>query len=103
MKNIRQANLPAYLRHSGAASGLLLTIVIPNAALPAQTTFSESFTGSSAPGWVFGANTGDNKPFFTAATGNGGYDGSGNAIGAAIDPSGNGWLRLNSNTGNQST
>ncbi len=103
MKNIRQANLPAYLRHSGTASRLLLTIVIPNAALPAQTTFSESFTGSSAPGWVFGANTGDNKPFFTAATGTGGYDGSGNAIGAAIDPSGNGWLRLNSNTGNQST
>jgi len=103
VKSIPEANLAAYRRHSRAMSRLVSAILTLNAALPAQTTFSESFTGTSAPGWVFGSNTGDNKPFFTAATGSGGYNGAGDAIGAAIDPSGNGWLRMNSNTGNQST
>lgn len=103
MKKTRQANLSSRRRPSGAGLRLLCPLLTLNTALSAQTTFSESFTGSSAQGWVFGANTGDNKPFLTAATGAGGYDGAGNAIGAAIDTTGNGWLRLNSNTSNQST
>lgn len=53
-----------------------------------QISFSETFTGTTAPGWVFGAAPGDTLPALTANT---------------IDSPGNGWLRLNTNTGNQST
>ena len=88
-----------------SAGKLLLTAIAALGPITGytQSTFTESFTGTSAPGWVFGANPGDAKPFLTAATGASGYDGSGNAIGAPIDTSGDGWLRLNNNTGNQST
>jgi autotransporter-associated beta strand protein len=86
------------------ASACTLALLAAIAALPAAAaTFAENFTGTTAPGWVFGANPGDGKPFLTAATGAGGYDGSGNAIGAALDTVGNGWLRLNNNTNDQSS
>jgi autotransporter-associated beta strand protein len=60
------------------------------ASLPAfpvhgQTTFTESFTGTTAPGWVFGGNY---TPNLTANT---------------IDTPGNGWLRLTDNATNRST
>ncbi len=103
VKNVFQAKAIASRHASRAARRLLTLLATLPVALTAQTTFSENFTGTTAPGWVFGANTGDNKPFLTAATGAGGYDGSGNATGAPIDTNGNGWLRLNSNTTNQST
>ncbi len=90
-------------RPTRAALRLLGLLLALPAASRAQTTFTETFTTTTASGWVFGANTGDDKPFLTAATGASGYDSSGNAIGAPIDSSGNGWLRLNSNTNNQST
>jgi len=54
----------------------------------AATYLSESFTGATAPGWVFAAGQGDN-PILTASDG--------------IDTPGNGWLRLNTDTLNQAT
>ncbi|MBC8008679.1 MAG: autotransporter-associated beta strand repeat-containing protein [Burkholderiales bacterium] len=54
----------------------------------AAATFSETFTGTTAPGWVFDANPGDTDPVLTANT---------------VDSPGTGWLRLNTNTNNQST
>jgi autotransporter-associated beta strand protein len=87
-----------------ASFGLLgMLAALPTSGLFAQTTYNASFTGATAGGWVFGANPGDSKPFLTAATGAGGYDGSGNAIGAPLDAVGDGWLRMNTNTGDQST
>ncbi len=54
----------------------------------AQVNFTENFTGTTAPGWNFYAAPGDTLPVLTATT---------------IDTPGTGWLRLNTNTGNQST
>lgn len=54
----------------------------------AQTTISENFTGTTAPGWVFGGSAGSTAPYLTANT---------------VDTAGTGWLRLTENTGNQST
>ncbi|TAG29771.1 MAG: hypothetical protein EAZ36_03990, partial [Verrucomicrobia bacterium] len=55
--------------------------------LDAQTTFQETFTGTSAYGWSFGGT--GYTPALTAATG--------------IDTPGNGWLRLTDNGNNRST
>ena len=57
------------------------------APLSAQSTFQETFTGSSAYGWSFGGT--GYTPSLTAATG--------------IDTVGNGWLRLTDNGTNRST
>lgn len=57
--------------------------------LPAQTVFNESFTGTSATGWVFGGSTGSTAPYLTASNG--------------TDTAGNGWLRLTENQTNQAT
>ena len=103
MKSVSQTKVHASRRATRAARRLLAFLAALPAALPAQTTFTENFNTSTAPGWVFGANPGDSKPFLTAATGAGGYDGSGNAIGSPLDTSGDGWLRLNTYTNNQST
>ncbi|MCX6937431.1 MAG: autotransporter-associated beta strand repeat-containing protein [Verrucomicrobia bacterium] len=54
----------------------------------AQINFTENFTGTTASGWNFYAAPGDTLPVLTATT---------------IDTPGTGWLRLNTNTGNQST
>jgi autotransporter-associated beta strand protein len=50
-------------------------------------TISQSFTGTTAPGWVLGGS--GYTPILTAAQG--------------IDPVGSGWLRLTSNATNEST
>lgn len=52
----------------------------------AQVTVTESFTGTTASGWVFGGNY---TPVLTAAAG--------------IDTPGDGWLRLTDNAGNRAT
>lgn len=54
----------------------------------AQVTVTESFTGTSAAGWVFGGAAGSTVPYLTATT---------------VDTPGNGWLRLTENLNNQST
>jgi hypothetical protein len=64
----------------------LLVVLLTN--LSAQSTFSESFTGTTATGWVFGGSTGSTSPYLTANT---------------IDTPGTGWLRLTENTNNQAT
>ncbi|MDF3057948.1 MAG: autotransporter-associated beta strand repeat protein [Rariglobus sp.] len=53
--------------------------------LLAQSVFTESFTGTTAPGWVFGGNY---TPTLTANT---------------VDTDGTGWLRLTDNANNRST
>jgi autotransporter-associated beta strand protein len=53
--------------------------------LSAQSVFTESFTGTTAPGWVFGGNY---TPNLTANT---------------IDTPGDGWLRLTDNANNRAT
>jgi len=53
------------------------------------TYISESFTGATAPGWVFAAGINSDNPLLTASDG--------------IDTPGNGWLRLNTDIGNQAT
>ena len=63
-----------------------LPVIVPLAR--GSTAFTESFTGTTAAGWVFGANPGDTQPVLTANT---------------VDSPGTGWLRLNTNTNNQST
>ncbi|QYM77898.1 autotransporter-associated beta strand repeat-containing protein [Horticoccus luteus] len=54
----------------------------------AQVTLTESFTGTSAPGWLFGGSPSSTSPYLTANT---------------VDTAGNGWLRMTENTTNQST
>lgn len=56
--------------------------------LHAQFTYQESFKNSTADGWVLAAGSGSTAPTLTAATG--------------VDTAGNGWLRLTTNTTNQS-
>ena len=56
--------------------------------LSVASVFTESFTGTTADGWVFGGSTGSTNPYLTANT---------------IDSAGNGWLRLTENTNNQAT
>jgi fibronectin-binding autotransporter adhesin len=68
-----------FSRHS-----LLLTVLL-SASLCAQTV-TESFTGSTAPGWVFGGT---------------GY--TPNLTSGGIDPVDNGWLRLTDNGANRAT
>lgn len=66
---------------------MLLALAIPVEGLLAQSfNYSESFTGTTADGWVFGGNY---TPNLTA-------NGGGDAVG-------NGWLRLTDNAGNRST
>jgi autotransporter-associated beta strand protein len=85
----------AFSRHpqaktlSSASRGarVLLALVSFASAASAQITFNESFTGTTAPGWVFGG-TGGYVPELTAPS---------------IDSAGNGWLRLTDNGGNRST
>ncbi len=67
------------------AVGLLLGV---GSSLSAQTiTISENFTGTTAPGWVFGG-TASTNPYLTANT---------------VDSPGTGWLRLTESLQNQST
>lgn len=54
----------------------------------AQVTVTESFTGTSAGGWVFGGSPTSTIPYLTANT---------------VDTPGDGWLRLTENLNNQST
>jgi autotransporter-associated beta strand protein len=54
----------------------------------AQVTVTESFTGTTASGWVFGGSGGSTSPYLTANT---------------TDTAGNGWLRLTENLNNQAT
>lgn len=54
----------------------------------AQVTVTESFTGTSASGWVFGGSAGSTVPYLTANT---------------VDTPGNGWLRLTENLNDQAT
>jgi autotransporter-associated beta strand protein len=56
--------------------------------LPAQVTVTESFTGTSASGWVFGGAGGSTAPYLTANT---------------VDAPGDGWLRLTESLNNQAT
>ncbi|HQR65807.1 MAG TPA: C25 family cysteine peptidase [Thermoanaerobaculia bacterium] len=71
----------------------LILAVAVLAALPAAAQFpiNESFMTNSAPGWIFGANTG--STFTPCLT-------SGNAT-CGNDPSGQGWLRLTDTGGNE--
>lgn len=62
---------------------LLLAALLTN--LSAQSVFTESFTGTTADGWVFGGNY---TPNLTANT---------------IDAPGDGWLRLTDNANNRAT
>jgi autotransporter-associated beta strand protein len=64
----------------------LLAALLTN--LSGQSVFTESFTGTTASGWVFGGSSGSTNPYLTANT---------------IDSSGDGWLRLTENTNNQAT
>ncbi len=66
-------------------AGLLLGLGFGGLAV-AQVTVTESFTGTTASGWVFGGNY---TPILTAAAG--------------IDTPGDGWLRLTDNAGNRAT
>jgi hypothetical protein len=52
----------------------------------AQVSFNESFTGTTAPGWIFGGT--GYTPTLTAPS---------------LDNAGNGWLRLTDNGGDRST
>jgi uncharacterized repeat protein (TIGR01451 family) len=74
------------------ASSLIIAIAII-LALPAAGQFpiNESFMTGSAPGWIFGANTG--STFTPCLT-------SGNAA-CGNDPAGQGWLRLTDTGGNE--
>lgn len=57
-------------------------------AATAQVTFTESFTGTTAAGWIFGGSDTSTAPYLTANSG---------------DAIGDGWLRLTQNVGNQAT
>ena len=80
------ARLPR--RPSRTASLLAGSTTLLVSSLLAQINFVENFTGTTAPGWSFYAAPGDTLPVLTANT---------------VDTPGTGWLRLNTNTGNQST
>ena len=54
----------------------------------AQVTVTESFTGTTASGWVFGGSGGSTSPYLTANT---------------TDTAGDGWLRLTESLNNQAT
>ncbi len=64
----------------------LLAALLTN--LSGQTTFSESFTGTTAAGWVFDSSVGSTDPYLTANT---------------SDTPGTGWLRLTESLNNQAT
>jgi autotransporter-associated beta strand protein len=66
----------------------VLAVVVLPLTVRAQVTVTESFTGTSASGWVFGGSSGSTSPYLTANT---------------VDTPGDGWLRLTENTNNQST
>ncbi len=67
---------------------LFLQVLIFAPAMRAQVTITESFTGTTAAGWVFGGSSGSTIPYLTGNT---------------VDTPGNGWLRLSENIGNQAT
>nr|MBP9903389.1 hypothetical protein [Verrucomicrobiota bacterium] len=67
---------------------LVLAMVFISSGAFAQTTVSESFTGTTASGWVFGGSGGSTSPYLTANT---------------VDTAGTGWLRLTESLNNQAT
>lgn len=71
-------------------SGFFAFLAVLSAVRPvsAQVSFTESFTGATAPGWVFGGT--GYTPTLTAASG-------------GPDTVGNGWLRLTDNGNDRST
>ncbi len=64
----------------------LLLALLTN--LSGQSVFTESFTGTTAAGWVFDGSSSSTNPYLTANT---------------IDAPGTGWLRLTEKTNNQAT
>lgn len=69
------------LRILCVGAGCLLLGAFATTGVQGQVTITESFTGTSAPGWVFGGS--NYMPNLTAASG--------------VDTPGNGWLRLTDN------
>ncbi len=84
---------PARAGRGVSAGALALFALLQAPAFAQSVTFTESFTGTSAPGWVFGGNY---TPWLTAGSNPNGGPG-------AIDPVGDGWLRLTDNANNRST
>ena len=84
---VRRGSSPR--RFSPGAKLLAALLALPAGAGFAQSVFQETFTGTSATGWHFGGLGSSTSPYLTAANG--------------TDTDGNGWLRLNTNTNDQST
>ena len=80
---------PVFPRSRGSACALALLAAMVVAAR-GQSTFQETFTGTSAYGWHFGGLGSSTAPYLTAGVV------SGDAVGS-------GWLRLTNNTNNQAT
>jgi autotransporter-associated beta strand protein len=75
------------MRHVAGLIALFVAILLTHVADAQVVTINQSFTGTTAPGWMLGGT--GYTPVLTAAQG--------------IDPAGSGWLRLTSNGGNQAT
>lgn len=95
----RDSFIPPFRERPSVGAVTLLAAMASASSAVGQTMFSESFRGPTAPGWVFGANTGDTPPMLT------GTDDPSDGVDSNPDTDliGDGWLRLNTNEVNQST
>lgn len=88
MKHIAFRFFTSAERTSLMVRGLVLAMWLSVVAVSAQITVTESFTGTTASGWVFGGMSGSTDPYLTANT---------------VDSPGTGWLRLTENSNYQAT
>ncbi len=77
-----------FLRRAAFVASFLAGFCLLGTTAGAQTISSESFMGTTAAGWTFGAASGSTAPYLTANT---------------VDTDGTGWLRLTESVNNQAT